>query len=74
MKQSQNKDYTCKRNNNQPLLIPPSASVDGRHGGRGGDGGKSVDSPWETLLWCWFDNIDGNQKMEKDDITLGGRW
>ena len=42
MKQSHNKDNTCIRNNNQPLLIPPSASVDGLCGeGGGGDSEKS---------------------------------
>ena len=64
MKQTKNKDITQKRNNNQPSLIPPSASVDGRHGG-GGDVGKSTNSPWKTLSWHWFDDIDGNQKRKK---------
>ena len=34
MKQSHNKENTCKRNNNLPSLIPPSASVDGKRGRR----------------------------------------
>ena len=42
MKQSQNKDNTCKRNNNQPLLIRPSTSVDGRGRGQGIYGGKTL--------------------------------
>ena len=39
---NQNKDQKHKRNNNQPLLIILSTSVDGGHGSGGGDIGKSL--------------------------------